>query len=855
MVKAVHTVRVDSWLPRELEPLSELAMNLRWSWDAGLRDLFQAAAPDLWRQVGRNPVALLRHLPLSRLLALAEDEEFVGRLREAHGQVMGELAGDDRPAGNLPHVAFFSPEFALTRAMQTYSGGLGVLAGDYLKAASDGRVPMVGVGLLYWRGYFRQSLDAAGWQQEQYPDLDPAELPVELVRTATGEPATVAVPLAGRSVACRLWRANVGRVRLLLLDTQDPANAPEDRTVTDTLYGGDADKRLRQEIVLGIGGVRALELAVELGVLSTPPTVFHSNEGHAGFLGLERVRRLILEDGLTFDEAVESGRSSVLFTTHTPVPAGIDVFPRHLMEHYFEDLATECGVSMDRFMAIGQEPAEPPGTSFNMAMLGLRLSAAANGVSQLHGRVARRMFASLWPGVDVDEVPIGSVTNGVHPSTWVGPDMEAVFERSLPADWARNPDAWAGAEQLSDGLLWQARRRARHRLVREVRERLRSQHERRGGTRGLAGADEVLDPEALTIGFARRFAEYKRSTLLLHQPERLRALLASREQPVQLVFAGKAHPRDELGKDLIRQLARVSEDAVLRPRMVFVEDYDVDLAAALVQGVDLWLNTPRRPHEACGTSGQKAVLNGVLHCSTLDGWWAEMADGQNGFTIGTAIEHSESGEQDAADAEELYLLLERTVVPMFYDRTTQGVPSRWLGRVRHSLATLAPRVLAHRMLSEYATNFYEPLADRAGRLASDGHARARELAAWKDHVAEHWGKVRFEGVTVDGGPARVGESRRVDVRVGLGELSPQDVRVELLHGPVTADGELERPPETTDLGLVDADDGDCRYAGTFTCGVPGEYGLSARVVADHPDLVHWTDAGLVTWPADERPGT
>lgn len=852
MVKAVHKVHVDSWLPPELEPLAELAMNLRWSWDAGLRDLFQAAAPDLWGQVGRNPVALLRRLPLNRLLALAEDEEFVGHLREAHGEVMGELAGPDVRSGSNPHVAFFSPEFALTRAMQTYSGGLGVLAGDYLKAASDSQLPMVGVGLLYWRGYFRQSLDAAGWQQEHYPDLDPVELPLELVRTAAGEPATVEVPLAGRSVVCRLWRANVGRVLLLLLDTDDPANTGDDRTVTDTLYGGDAEKRLRQEIVLGVGGVRALELAVGLGVLDSSPSVFHSNEGHAGFLGLERVRRLILEDGLTFDEAVESGRSSVLFTTHTPVPAGIDVFPRHLMERYFQDFAAECGISMDRLMAVGQEPGEPPGTAFNMAMLGLRLSAAANGVSRLHGRVARRMFSPLWPSVDVDEVPIGSVTNGVHPSTWVGPDMAAVFERGLPSDWASNPEAWAGAEELSDGLLWQARRRARHRLVREVRERLRTQHERRGGARGLAGADEVLDPEALTIGFARRFAEYKRSTLLLHQPERLRALLTSREQPVQLVFAGKAHPRDELGKDLIRQLARVSEDSALRPRMVFVEDYDVDLAAALVQGVDLWLNTPRRPHEACGTSGQKAVLNGALHCSTLDGWWAEMADGQNGFCIGTATEHSDSGEQDAADAEELYLLLERTVVPMFYDRTTQGVPSRWLGRVRHSLATLAPQVLANRMVTEYAADHYRPLADRAARLTADDHARARRLAAWRKGVADRWAGVELEEVTLKGGPARVGDSREVEVRVRLGGLSPQDVRVELLHGPVDGDGQLERPAQTVPLDLFDADDGECRYTGTFTCGVPGEYGISARVVADHSDLVHWTDAGLVAWPRDEQ---
>ena len=858
MIKALRTFRVRPSLPTELQPLFDLALNLRWAWHAPTRELFRWADPDTWEDAGQNPVAFLGRLSPERMATLIDDAAFIDELAAVHGELRRYLESfrwAQRQAQRLPRIAYFSPEFGLTHAMQTYSGGLGVLAGDHLKAASDLGLHLTGVGLLYRQGYFRQFLDADGWQQERYPDLNPYGLPLQRLEAEQG-PALAEVQLADRVVACQIWRAQVGRIPLLLLDTDLPQNLPEDRTVTDKLYGGDTEHRLRQEIVLGIGGVRALDVARGLRAVGRPPEVFHSNEGHAGFLQLERIRRLIVEDGLTFDEAIESARAAVVFTTHTPVPAGIDVFPRALMERYFAGFAYECGISMDRFMAIGQPGGAHPESDFNMAVMGLRLSACANGVSQLHGRVSRAMFSGLWPGIDASEAPITSVTNGVHASTWVGPEIAAVYNRYLPPDWAHNPAAWSRAAEIGDDVLWRARGRARERMVQRVRQLVRAQRERRGEPlSSLAWTDEIFDPDTLTIGFARRFAEYKRGTLLLRQPERLRALLESTERPIQFVFAGKAHPRDEVGKSLIRDLVHYSSNPQLRGRIVFVEDYDIELAQTLYQGCDLWLNNPRRPYEACGTSGQKAILNGALHCSTLDGWWDEMYDGENGFAIGSVDERADAGQQDAADAQALFDLLERTVIPMFYDRAEGPLPRRWLARVRRSIATLCPRVLATRMVVEYATDMYLPVIERARRLTADGNQRARELAAWRARLAESWGGVRVLEVVGSEDAAEIGERRELCVTVRLGALTPNDVRIELLHGAVRADGLIQSP--RVEIFTVDGEappvspsDGVYRYRGSFDLTVSGEYGLALRIVPYHDDLMSWADTGLVTWADD-----
>ncbi|HUH07381.1 MAG TPA: alpha-glucan family phosphorylase, partial [Egibacteraceae bacterium] len=850
----LRTFRVRPSLPAELQPLMELAVNLRWAWDRPTRELFRSADPDLWDDVGGNPVALLGRLPQARLTALMGDADFMGRMAETHSDLQRYLTRDgwSQDGDPAPRVAYFSPEFGLTHAMQTYSGGLGVLAGDHLKATSDLGIEMVGVGLLYRHGYFHQLLDADGWQQERYPDLNPFDLPLRRFEH-DGAPVTVSVELEGRSVDCQIWLAQVGRVPLLLLDTDVPTNAAEDRHVTDKLYGGDVEHRLKQEIVLGIGGMRALLKAQELGTVDGPSEVFHSNEGHAGFLQLERIRRLVVEEHLTFEEAIESARAAVLFTTHTPVPAGIDVFSRELIERYFSKMAADCGVDVAQLMALGQVDADGAGGDFNMAIMGMRLSAAANGVSQLHGRVSRRMFAPLWPHVAVDEVPIASITNGVHGPTWVGREMTQLYRRWLDADWTNTRTGWERIPDVPDEAIWEARREARARMVTEVRAWLRDQALRKGENRSALGwIDDVLDPEVLTIGFARRFAEYKRGTLLARHPERLRALLSDSERPVQFVFAGKAHPRDEIGKDIIRQLVHFSADEGLRTRFVFAEDYDMKLASVLVQGADVWLNNPRRPHEASGTSGEKSVLNGGLHCSTLDGWWDEMYDGENGFAIGGVGDPAGTAQQDAADAQALFDLLHRRVVPEFYDRDDGGLPRAWIARVRHSLDTLGPQVLASRMVREYAEQFYVPLARRARRLSADDHRRARDLVTWRRRLAATWRDVAVHAVDGDEDAANMGDHRDVQVVVHLGSLRPEDVIVELLHGPVLADGGIS-DPQSQRLEPVGRQGEAMVYSGSFECAIAGEYGVNVRVVPSHEDLRSWVDARVVTWAQGEGP--
>ncbi|QBI18197.1 alpha-glucan family phosphorylase [Egibacter rhizosphaerae] len=849
--KALSTFRVNPSLPEQLEPLTGLAYNLRWAWDAPTRELFQRADPQAWLDSGHNPVAVLARLGHQRMQELASDADFLAdleRRRAALQRYLTEERWAQQEDPPPPAVAYFSPEFGLTAGMQVYSGGLGVLAGDHLKAASDLGLDLVGVGLLYRHGYFRQYLDHDGWQHEQYPDLNPHDLPLTRLERG-GAPVTVEVELAERTVGCAIWRGEVGRIPLLLLDTDLEENDPSDRPITDKLYGGDREHRLRQEIVLGVAGVRALRRARELGEVPFEPIVYHSNEGHAALLQVERVRELVVEEGLEFDEAVQAARAPVLFTTHTPVPAGIDVFERDLAARYLAPMADACGVDTDRMLALGRHH----GDEFNMAVLALRLSSAANGVSRLHGHVARDLFDDLWPELPAAEVPITSVTNGVHGSTWIGPEMTSVYDRHLPADWRSDPDAFAVAAKIDDEVIWQARQRERERLVTSVRERVRHQRERRGEPAyGLGWTEEVLDPDALTIGFARRFAQYKRGTLLLRQPERLRELLLSPERPVQLVFAGKAHPRDDGGKDLIRQLVHFGADPAIRDRFVFLEDYDMDLAAALYHGVDVWLNTPRRPYEACGTSGEKAALNGVLNCSILDGWWDEMADAENGFSIGTRETHPPE-EQDALDAEALFDTLEHGVVPTFYERRDGSIPRRWVGMIRHSIASLGPRVLASRMVREYVTELYAPVAARAEGLIAEGYRGARELARWKQRVQEAWPAVRVTDVRTDPGEADLGDRRELRVQVELGPLSPDDIAVELLHGSVDADGTISAPARQS-LELVERHDGTADFAGSFAVRDVGEYGYAVRALPDHTGLASRAELGLARFAAPEAAG-
>ncbi|HWG73250.1 MAG TPA: alpha-glucan family phosphorylase [Acidimicrobiales bacterium] len=859
-MKALRSFTVRARLPEALIPLSELASNLRWSWDERTRDLFRWVDPQTWELSFHDPVRLLGLVKRDRLDALAADPAFLGFLTEISDDLHRYLAGPrwfqqrhlPSAAGSarrgqirsaLRAVAYFSPEFGIAEAIPQYSGGLGVLAGDHLKGASGLGVPLAGVGLMYGQGYFRQRLNADGWQEEHYPLLDPHRMALTLV-----DGARVSVDLAGEELVAQIWLAQVGRVKLYLLDADVDDNVDELRGVTDRLYGGGTEHRLRQEILLGVGGVRAL------AALGAETQVFHTNEGHAGFIGLERIRRLITTEGLGFADAVEAVRSGTVFTTHTPVPAGIDRFPRDLMERYFKSWSAECEVSIDALMTLGHFPGEPLDAPFNMAIMGLRLAGMSNGVAKLHGSTSRSMFQGLWPEVPANEVPISSVTNGVHGRTWVSSEMSDLFSKYVSPAWDEaGATEWSRIDDARDDELWRAREQGREALIDVVRDRLRQSLLDQGmSPTDAAWADEVLDPRYLVIGFGRRFATYKRATLLLGQPERLRALLLDQHRPIQLVFAGKAHPADDLGKQMISEIVRFSRDPAVRHRITFVPDYDISVARMMYQGSDVWLNTPRRPMEASGTSGEKAALNGALNCSILDGWWDECFDGDNGWAISSAESYGDVGQRDRVEADSLFEILERQVVPLFYDRSEGRFPRAWVQRMKASLRALGPRVQASRMVRDYVERFYEPTAARTDRLSADGHRRARELAVWKQRVVAAWPSVRL--MEVDGDAAAVtdlGDVRGVTVEVDLATLSSDDVAVELLHGPVVAGDEMA----TTEIvglelaGPAGGGEGGSRYLyrGSFACEQAGRHGFTVRVVPAHPDQTTGVETGCVAW--------
>ncbi|WP_344343669.1 alpha-glucan family phosphorylase [Kitasatospora putterlickiae] len=880
-MKAIRRFTVRTVLPEQLQPLHELALNLRWSWHPETRDLFRSVDPDVWAATGEDPVRLLGEVPAARLAALAADRRFLRRLGDLADDLREYLAGPrwyqgagQQAAAPLPAaIAYFSPEYGIAAALPQYSGGLGILAGDHLKAASDLGVPVIGVGLFYRHGYFRQSLDRDGWQQERYPLLDPDELAVTLLREADGTPGRVDLALpGGRVLAAHIWKAQVGRVPLLLLDSGIEANSPAERDVTDRLYGGGSEHRLLQEMLLGIGGVRAVRAYQRL-TGHPAPEVFHTNEGHAGFLGVERIRELVADTGLDFAAALEAVRAGTLFTTHTPVPAGIDRFDRELVARHFAGDAALPGVPVEQVLALGAETwrgGDPK--LFNMAAMGLRLAQRANGVSTLHGEVSRSMFNGLWPGFDATDVPITSVTNGVHAATWIDPAVVRLGSTEIGADRAEEAmstgetQRWTGLERIGNAEVWDLRRTLRSQLVDEVRHRLRASWRQRGaGEAELGWVSSVLDPDVLTIGFARRVPSYKRLTLMLRDQQRLRALLLHPTRPVQIVVAGKAHPADDGGKRLIQQMVAFADDPAVRHRIVFLPDYDMAMAQHLYPGCDVWLNNPLRPLEACGTSGMKAALNGCLNLSVLDGWWDEWFDGQNGWAIPTADtgegvldpDSREAERRDDIEAAALYDLIEEQVATRFYDRGSDGLPHRWIAMVRHTLVTLGPKVLAGRMVREYVERLYAPAALAQRELAGTGSFRAaHELAAWKAKVREAWPVVRVEHVEADcpDEAQELGSALALRVQVALGPLEPADVEVQVVSGRVD---ESDRISDACLLALKPVGgpdlDGRTRYEGSLELCRTGPFGYTVRVLPAHPRLASPAEPGLVALPA-EVPG-
>jgi starch phosphorylase len=843
-----------------------LARNLWWAWNEEATELFRRLDGDLWESTGHNPVLLLGRIDQAQLEAAAQDAGFVAHLERVAQDFKEYLANpatwfaqtfQDRAATGA-RIAYFSAEFGLTECLSIFAGGLGLLAGDHLKSASDLGLPLVGVGLLYQEGYFRQHLNESGWQQEAYVDNDFHNLPLTLEMRADRTPVTVDITCAGRMVYAQVWRAQVGRVPLYLLDTNVATNGAEDRAITKQLYGGDLEMRLKQELVLGVGGCRALE------ALGIEPAVYHMNEGHSAFLVLERIRRLVESLHVSFEEAREIASAGLIFTTHTPVAAGHDYFPVELMDRYWAGYPRLVGISRRTALGLGRLNRADEREPFGMTTLALRQAVYSNGVSQLHGEVSRDMWARLWPGVPKNEIPIAAVTNGVHLRTWVSREMDRLYDRYMGADWWERPTdqvAWRrGVDRVPAEELWRTHEVRRERLVAFARRGLRTQLERRGASRSeLDAAEEVLDLDALTIGFARRFATYKRATLLLRDPQRLARILTNADRPVQVIFAGKAHPRDEPGKALIQEIVRLTREEPFRRRIVFLEDYDLAVARPMVQGSDVWLNTPRRPEEASGTSGMKAAANGALNASTLDGWWAEAWDSvdQSAATIGWAIGRGEDYDdlkyQDEVEAEALYEVLEREIIPTFYDRGADGLPRRWIAAMKASIGCLTPFFNTHRMVREYTEKFYLPMTERAQRLNVDDMRRAQALAAWRERVQEAWPRIAIQSVdTPELSELNVGETARTRASVHLSTLQPDDVAVQLYVGTVNAAGDLfDGAPVRMELVGPDGSETYVYETTTTIARRSGLNGLTVRVLPSNPDLTTQFLPGLITWAQTE----
>lgn len=843
-------------LPEQLAVLDELARNLRWCWNEPTVRFFASLDPDAWERSGHDPVVFLGEITPERFGQLAADSAVVDEAQQLASDLQTYMTEDkwyqaDFPNPDKPRsVAYFSAEFGITSVMPQYSGGLGILAGDHLKSASDLGVPIIGVGLLYGAGYFRQSLSRDGWQRETYPLLDPHNLPLNLLREEDGSAAQIRLALPdGRELHAQIWVAQVGRAPLLLLDSDIPSNDTVSRSVTDRLYGGSAEHRLEQELLLGIGGVKALRKYADL-TGAEEPEVYHCNEGHAGFLSVERIRELMESDGeVGFPAAIEAVRSGTLFTTHTPVPAGIDRFDKNTVRRYLSAMDLP-GVDVEQILALGNESQEGGNPHvFNMAVLGLRMARMANGVAKLHGKVSRGMFASLWPGFDIPEVPITSITNGVHGPTWRSPAFQTMALEYMSANEDESGSGWLkGLEQggIPDQVLWAKRGELRRQLVESARQRTRASWLERGASPAeIAWTDSVLDPNILTIGFARRVPTYKRLTLMLSDPERLTRLLTDPDRPIQLVIAGKSHPDDEQGVSLIQRLVQFADDPAVRDRILFLPNYDMALAEMMVPGCDVWLNNPLRPLEASGTSGMKCALNGALNLSILDGWWDEMYDGSNGWAIPTADGVEDPQRRDQLEAEALYDLIEHTVAPRFYDRDESGVPRRWLEMVRHTLATLGPKVQATRMVRDYVEQLYTPIAAASRVLDAAPYAEAKALAAWKEKVRAAWPGVRVDFVDAQvPDVAELGDQVSIAAEVTLNGLEPTDVAVQVISGRARADDHLEdftidqlEPASPTENGRY-------TFRGVETLGIAGPVGYAVRVVPANHLMASDAELGL-----------
>lgn len=867
-MQPIRTFNVSPSLPKSLEPLRKLAYNLHWDWNVETKDLFLRLDRDLWESSRHNPVLMLGTISQTRLQEVAEDEGFLAQMERAsrqlddylkertwyrknrgvvNGQPLSTIGKTEAQQTTDECYAYFCAEFGLVDCLPIYSGGLGVLAGDHLKSASDLGLPLVAVGLLYQEGYFAQYLNADGWQQERYPINDFYNMPLHLERHPDGSELRIEVDYPGRTVYARVWRVEVGVVPLYLLDTNIEPNNPYDHDITDQLYGGDLDMRIHQEMMLGIGGVRALQ------ALGYKPTVYHLNEGHSAFLILERIRKLIHDEGLSFVEAKQVAQATQVFTTHTPVSAGFDLFPPDKAMYYVGHYANVFGLSREEFLALGREDTSNLESPFSMAALAIKTSSFINGVSQLHGEVSRVMFQGLWENLPLAEVPITAVTNGVHARSVVHKSKQDLFDRYLGPSWSEkgsDDPLWERMNAIADEELWRTHERCRSEMVSYVRERCTKHLRDRGATPvELAAIQEILDPKVLTIGFARRFATYKRANLFMRDMERIkRIMMANPDRQIQFVIAGKAHPKDIPGKELIREIIHQIREAGIGDHVVFVPDYDIYLARHLVSGCDIWLNTPRRPREASGTSGMKASMNGLPNLSILDGWWDEADYVRTGWPIGHGETYDDPEYEDQVEANALYDLLEQEVLSLFYDRDADGIPKGWVAKMKEAIKLNTPFFNTARMLRDYAINGYFPTSDRHFVMTANNYAPAKELANWKRELFEHWFDIKIEDIDIAAPKAlMVNQSVAVKARINLAGLAPDDVQVQLYQGSVNADGQIVNGLSVP-MDYQGADEhGRSIYTADILYSSSGLQGLSLRVLPQHDNLSSPYEPGLILW--------
>ncbi len=874
-LQPLQSFNVIPKLPPALEPLREIVYNLWWSWEPAARRLFRELDADLWERANHNPLRMLQLARQGRLEALARDENFVRELGEIHAKFKAYLAREDTyarsrtavlasgpkaakpvragvtadPRGDL--VAYFSAEFGFHESVPNYSGGLGILSGDHCKSASDLDLNFCAVGLLYRHGYFKQQINKEGWQEAVQLNQNFYNLPVQEIRTeASGDEALkIQVELPGRNVFAKVWKLAVGRINLYLLDTDIPENPnAEDRAITAQLYGGDIEMRIRQEIVLGMGGPRAL------AALGLKPAVYHMNEGHAAFLGLERIRHFHRAHQLDFRSALQIVAAAGIFTTHTPVPAGNDAFSRELIHRYFAGYPAEVGIDFDFFFSLGQTTKNPT-NDFSMTVLALRTSRHANGVSKLHGEVSKGLWKDVWSGVPEDEVPITSITNGIHTKTWAAPEFMALYEKHLGADWEEHltdREYWRGVIDIPDDALWDTHQRLKRRLIEFARSRVRRQRERLGESpASLRQVNDLLNPDILTIGFARRFATYKRGALLFSDPERLLKIINHSERPVQFVFAGKAHPKDDGGKKVIAEVYKFTRDPAFARRVVFIEDYDAYIGRRLYQGVDLWLNNPLRPLEASGTSGMKLPPSGGLNLSVLDGWWCEGYNGKNGWPIGQDITDGTPDFQNEVDIESLFHVLEAQVIPLYYAKPDGRLPIAWLQLMRESIRSVLPVYNTHRMVKEYNERLYESAARRYRELSAEHGAQAKKLSEWKNRMRRDWHQIKIFDVQLeaaDRSNIHVGDDLEVSARVHLGPFEPSEVIVQVYYGE--DDENTIRHPAALPMTVAAKPEGPggvYSYRGRIPSKESGAYGFSVRVVPTHPSLSQEHELRLITW--------